>query len=102
MNVVATTELGKSFEGGHKTVNHSYGEYAYHDITTNTVESYFALLKRGVQGVFHHISKKHLHRYCDEFACRWNNRKVTDGERAVNAIKGIEGKSLPYKKIIAI
>jgi len=92
--------IGQGFEGGHKSVNHSAGEYTNGDISTNTVESYFALLKRGVHGVFHHISKKHLHRYCDEFACRWNNRNISDGERTVNAIKGIEGKSLPYKEII--
>jgi len=92
--------IGQGFEGGHKTVNHSAGEYANGDISTNTVESYFSLLKRGVVGVFHHVSKKHLHRYCDEFACRWNNRDVNDGERTENVIKGIEGKSLPYKKII--
>jgi transposase-like protein len=92
--------IGKSFDGGHKTVNHSYGEYAYHDITTNTVESYFSLLKRGVHGIFHHISKKHLTRYCDEFSFRWNQREVTDGQRAVAAIQGIEGKKLPFKEII--
>jgi len=92
--------IGQGFEGGHKTVNHTLGEYANGDISTNTVESYFSLLKRGIVGVFHHVSKKHLHRYCDEFASRWNNRDVNDGERTVNAIKGIEGKSLPYKKIV--
>jgi transposase-like protein len=92
--------IGKGFDGGHKSVNHSAGEYANGDITTNTVESYFALLKRGIHGVFHHISKKHLHRYCDEFACRWNNRDVNDGERTVNVIKGIEGKRLPLKAIM--
>jgi transposase-like protein len=92
--------IGQGFEGGHKSVNHTLGEYVNGDISTNTVESYFALLKRGVHGTFHHISKKHLHRYCDEFVCRWNNRDVSDGERAENAIRGIEGKSLPYKQII--
>jgi transposase-like protein len=89
--------IGKEFEGGHKTVNHSEGEYAREDVNTNTAESFFALLKRGVHGTFHHISKTHLHRYCDEFSFRWDERKVTDGERAVSAIKGAEGKRLIYR-----
>jgi transposase-like protein len=92
--------IGQGFAGGHKSINHSMGQYADGDISTNTVESYFALLKRGVHGTFHHISKKHLHRYCDEFACRWNNREVSDGERTVAVIRGIEGKSLPRKQIM--
>ena len=49
-------------------------------MNTNTAESFFALLKRGVHGTFHHISKTHLSRYCDEFSFRWDERKVTDGE----------------------
>jgi hypothetical protein len=48
-------------------------------------------------GSFHHVSEEHLDRYANEFAFRWNNRKVTDGERAIVAIKGIEGKHLYYK-----
>ncbi len=90
--------IGPEFAGGHQTVNHSQGEYARGDVYTNTAESFFALLKRGVHGTFHHISKKHLHRYCDEFSFRWDERKVTDGQRATEAIKGAEGKRLAYKK----
>lgn len=92
--------IGREFKGGHHFVKHALGEYVNGDISTNTAESYFALLKRGVHGTFHHISKQHLHRYCDEFAFRWNHRKVSDGERAEEAIKGIEGKKLTYKKIM--
>lgn len=55
--------LGKHFEGGHDTVNHSAGEYVNGDITTNTVEGFFSILKRGMIGTFHAVSKKHLHRY---------------------------------------
>lgn len=87
----------KGFKGGHKTVNHGEGEFMRGNASTNTVESYFALLKRGVHGIFHHVSKHHLHRYCDEFSFRWNRRKVDDGERAIDAIKGTMGKRLPYK-----
>lgn len=89
--------IGQEFAGGHQTVNHSQGEYARGEVNTNTAESFFALLKRGVHGTFHHVSKTHLHRYCDEFSFRWDERKVTDGERTVAAIKGAEGKRLIYK-----
>ena len=89
--------IGEEFDGGHETVNHSRKEYVRGDVHTNTVESYFSLMKRGVMGAFHHVSKEHLHRYCDEFSFRWNNREVTDGERTENAIRGIEGKRLVYK-----
>jgi transposase-like protein len=88
------TGIGKDFSGGHGVINHGLGQYVNGDISTNTAESFFALLKRGVNGTFHHISKRHLHRYCDEFSFRWNNRKVTDGERTTQAVKGIEGKRL--------
>jgi len=91
--------IGKDFEGGHKVVNHGIGEFSNGDISTNTAESYFALLKRGVHGTFHHISKKHLGRYCDEFSFRWNHRKVTDGFRTESAIKGIVGKRLSLKDL---
>ncbi len=50
-------------------------------------------------GTFHHISKQHLDKYCNEFSFRWNNRKVTDGKRTENAIKGFVGKRLIYKDI---
>jgi len=92
--------IGKDFTGGHKTINNSLGQYVNGDITTNTAESYFALLKRGVEGTFHHVSKRHLKRYCKEFEFRWNHRKVNDGTRAEHAILGAEGKRLTYKKIV--
>jgi transposase-like protein len=92
--------IGQEFAGGHQTVNHSQGEYARGIINTNTAESFFALLKRGVHGTFHHVSKTHLHRYCDEFSFRWDGRKVTDGERTVEAIKGAEGKRLVYRQTV--
>ena len=90
-------EAGSRFLGGHHTVDHGKGEYVRGDASTNEVESYFALLKRGVMGSFHHISKQHLDRYCDEFSFRWNHRKTTDSERTIEAIKGAEGKRLSYR-----
>ncbi len=86
----------KHFEGGHDRVRHSVYEYARGDVTTNTVEGFFSLLKRGVYGTFHSISKKHLHRYVSEFEFRYNTRKLDDGERTVRAIKASQGKRLMY------
>lgn len=92
--------IGKEFKGGHKVVNHGIKEYVKDDAYTNTAEAYFSLLKRGVNGIFHHVSKRHLHRYCSEFDFRWNTRKIDDGERTVEAIKCVEGKRLTYKEPI--
>jgi transposase-like protein len=92
--------LYQYFKGGHETVNHSVGQYVDGNAHTNTVESFFALLKRGVHGTFHHVSKKHLTRYAGEFAFRWTNRKVRDGARAEAALDGVTGVHLPYKTLI--
>ncbi len=89
--------IGKEFDGGHHFVTHSADEFARDGVTTNSVESYFALLRRGLTGSFHHVSKKHLGRYCDEFSFRWDYRKATDSERTVEAIKAGEGKRLMYR-----
>jgi transposase-like protein len=85
----------------HSLVNHTADEYVRYDegvcITTNTIEGYFATLKRGINGVYHHVGRKHLHRYLSEFDFRYNAREITDGERALEALKGFEGKRLMYK-----
>lgn len=81
----------------HETVNHKAGEYVRGNAYTNTAESVHALLKRGIVGTYHHVSKLHLHRYLSEFDFRFNLRKVEDGERTLEAIKGFEGKRLMYK-----
>lgn len=90
----------------HESVNHSAEEYSREradrsKVHINHCESFFSLLKRGVVGSFHHVSQEHLHRYCDEFAFRWNTRKMTDGERFVMAIKATEGKRLKYQNTVA-
>ncbi len=92
----------EGFEGGHKTVKHGDGEYARWEedgfpVHTNTAESFFSLVKRSVYGVHHNISRKHLHRYTAEREFVYNTRKLSDGERAALAIKGADGKWLPYR-----
>ena len=81
----------------HETVVHSRGEYARGDVTTNSVEGFFSILKRGMVGTFHAVSKKHLHRYVGEFEYKYNTRKMTDGERIVLVIQKAQGKRLLYK-----
>lgn len=93
--------IGNHYASGHCTVNHSQGEYSRGDVHVNNAESFFALLKRGVHGTFHHITVKHLGRYCHEFNFRWNRRKVTDGQRTKDAICRMAGRRLLYQTLIA-
>ncbi len=98
----AYTGVGKQFKGGHHTVNHSENQYVrLGNIHTNTVESYFSILKRGIMGTFHHISKEHLAQYCAEFAFRWNYKDATDTERAFAALSSTQGKRLVYGNLQA-
>lgn len=88
----------------HRGVKHMAKEFARKEkdmvVHTNTVESSFSLLKRGVVGTFHHVSKKHLPLYIAEFDHRWNHRKVSDGDRTLAALQKMEGKRLTYKPLI--
>jgi hypothetical protein len=90
--------VGKEF-AAHGTVNHSANEYVrkvfYH---TNTVESFFALFKRGVYGTFHNISEAHLDRYLAEFVFRHNTRTIDDAERCDELLRGAKGKRLMYRQ----
>jgi hypothetical protein len=65
---------------GHESVCHSAKEYARGDVHTNTAESSFALVKRGIVGIYHNVSKKHLHRYLWQYDFLWNNRALNDGD----------------------
>lgn len=83
----------------HESVNHGIEEYVRGDAHTNTIENYFSILKRGITGVYHHVSQQHLKRYLAEFDFRYNERQalgVNDSDRATKALKGIEGKRLTY------
>jgi hypothetical protein len=64
------------------------------DVTTNTVEGFFAIVKRGLYGTFHSASKKHLDRYMSEFEFRYNHRKMDDGARTVAGVRAAEGRHL--------
>jgi hypothetical protein len=92
------TRVGREYSR-HETVNHSIGEYVRGDVTTNHIENYFSIFKRGMKGVYQHCSEKHLQRYLNEFDFRYNSRDVDDFTRAVQAIKGAEGKRLTYRRI---
>lgn len=87
----------------HATINHSAGEYSRDGVTTNGVESVFAVMKRGLHGVYHHASKKHLGRYVDEFTFRLNdgNVKRHTMQRLDSVIEGAKGKRLTYEGLIA-
>jgi transposase-like protein len=89
--------LGKEFSGGHHTVAHGTREYVRGDIHTNTVESSFAILKRGIMGIYHNVSKEYLHRYLWQFDFMWNLRGMNDGERTAAAVRAAEGKRLMYR-----
>jgi transposase-like protein len=85
----------------HESVCHSAGEYAVGDVHTNTIESSFALVKRGMIGIHHAVSKKHLHRYLAHYDFLWNGRKMNDGQRTMTAIKAAEGKRLYYRPLLS-
>jgi len=94
------TSVGREF-AAHETVNHTNKEYARGDVTTNSVEGFFSIFKRGMKGVYQHCGEKHLHRYLAEFDFRYNHRVklgYSDIDRTIEAVKGIEGKRLMYKQ----
>jgi transposase-like protein len=86
----------------HETVNHGASEFVRGDVTTNGIESVFAVLKRGVYGTFHHVSPKHMYRYVDEFAFCLNegNVKRHTTQRIDSFVDGTTGKRLTYKNLI--
>ena len=93
-------DTGELF-ASHETVNHFAKEYARGDVTTNTVEGFFSVFKRGMRGVYQHCSEKHLHRYVAEFDFRFNRREAlgwTDEARCIAAIRAADGKRLTYRQ----
>lgn len=100
----AYRRIGREFRGGHYAVKHGAGEYSRRvgslSVNCNAAESFFALLKRGLYGVFHHCSKQHLQKYVDEFSFRWDYRTVSDHARTEAALRAAPGKRLAFKNPI--
>ena len=93
--------VGKRFVS-HDFVNHKNDEYVRGHITTNTVEGFYSIFKRGMKGVYQHCSERHLHRYLAEFDFRYSNRiacGVNDAARAGKALTGAIGKRLRYETV---
>ena len=99
------TDEWRSYEGiprEHVTVKHSEGQYVL--ITgesTNGIESHWATFKRGIYGVYHHVSPKHLDRYASEFSGRHNNRSSDTIDQMQDMIRGMDGKRLRYEELIS-
>jgi transposase-like protein len=100
-------KIGQKFDL-HESTNHAQKEYAKASVVdgvrahSNTVESYFGILKRGISGIYHHVSEEHLQRYVDEFDFRFSNRKslgIDDSQRADLLLKGVVGKRLTYERV---
>ncbi len=97
---VMTDEAGQYKYLHHDFVRHGQSEYGRGEISTNTIEGFFSIFKRGMKGVYQHCSEKHLHRYLAEFDFRYNNRaalEIADAERAERALVGIVGKRILYR-----
>lgn len=84
----------------HKVVNHSVGEYIRNNAHTNGIESFWALLKRGYHGVYHHMSPKHLNRYVNEFSFRHNTVNISTMDFIGMTIERMNNKRLTYKDLI--
>jgi hypothetical protein len=94
-------KIGKRF-ARHSAVNHSIEEFVRGGAHVNTAENYFSILKRGIIGIYHHVSEEHLHRYLAEFNFRYSNRSgngIDDVARSNKLLKGIVGKRLTYRRI---
>ena len=90
--------LDKEF-AGHEVVNHRQDEFVRGRFHTNSIEGSFGLFKRMIIGIYHHISVKHLERYCDEFSYRYNSRKIKDCERFTITLRNME-RRLDYKTLV--
>ena len=95
----ATAYKGMPFD--HEAVNHSVSEYVRDQAHTNGIESFWATLKRGYHGTFHHISPKHLHRYVNEFATRHNMRPKDTEAMMADTVARMVGKRLMYRDLIS-
>src|SRR5206468_6956046 len=94
--------IGEEF-ASHETTLHSNREFAKAGgIHSNTAENFFSIFKRGVVGIYHHMSATHMHRYLAEFDMRYSTKTITDGERANLILKGMVGRRLTYRRTNAL
>lgn len=89
--------IGREFKS-HDTMLHSSRKFADGENHSNSAENFFSIFKRGVIGIYHHMSEAHLHRYTAEFDFRYNTRKISDSERTDQALIGAIGKRLTYRR----
>jgi transposase-like protein len=82
-----------------KAVPHAKRQWVIGNVHTNTVENFWSVMRRGVYGIYHQISFKHLQAYCDEFSYRYNTREISDGHRFVLTLQQVEGR-LSYKRLV--
>ena len=97
------TDESSSYSGlprRHESVRHSVGEYVREQAHTNGMESHWSMMKRGYQGVYHWMSKKHLHRYVSEFEGRHNSRPLDTADQMTTMVRGMDGKRLAYQELV--
>ena len=103
VGAVVYTDEASAYQGikhrSHWTVKHSAGEYVKDHASTNSIESFWSMLKRGIYGTYHHVSRKHVGRYASEFAGRHNERPKDTVEQIRGLIQGMEGKRLTYSEL---
>lgn len=92
--------LSMSQDYDHKVVKHKEKQYVMNGFHTNSIEGFWSILKRGIYGIYHNVSREHLSRYCDEFSYRYNTRELKDSQRFANSLENIESR-LTYKQLIA-
>jgi transposase-like protein len=95
----AYKKVGKTYKQ-HEIVEHTNGEYVRGNFHTNSIEGFWAIMKRGIYGVYHQVSPKHLHRYCNEFGYRYNTRKLTGVDRFEDAVTKVGSTRITYKGLI--
>jgi len=101
-SIVVTDEWGGysgiGIDYDHQIIKHNEGEYSKNGFNTNSIEGFWALLKRGIFGIYHYASPQHLNRYCDEFSYRYNTRKIDDSDRFMVSLTKVNGR-LTYKQL---
>ena len=93
--------LNKDGKYGHLVVNHKSHEYTRGAFHTNSIENFWSVFKRAIYGTYYKVSRKHMHRYCDEIGYKYNTRQMKDFERFILTLRNSGGGKLPYKILIA-